>query len=219
MLMEGAEPSNLKPAASSFTPAAAEHEDASAKAAESAADKPGCATRAAAGGSAGTSEARVRRFTGSLSTVFLLLHIHLLPVEQELPRQRLKDVRADAAAITRSFTAALLHHTGLVGVALLPFKVLSYDSRLSLSVVKTDSVSAPALILAAANIHSLRAVAAVRSSTSVTVPCFVTLVRTAACLHGLACPRRPTAMLLMHEDPDERSCSRSSGSLPHQQHA
>ncbi|CDI87289.1 hypothetical protein, conserved [Eimeria praecox] len=213
------------------TPAAAEQGDASATAAaKTAATGAGGGVAAAAHVpiriSSGTSKDRVHRLTGSLSTVFLLLHIHFLPIEprqqqqqhqrrrQQQQQQQLEDVHVDAASITRSFTAALLQHSGLVGAAMLPFRVLSYDSRLSLAVIKTDSASAPTLILAAANIRSLQAVAAV-SSSSITVPCFLTLVRTAATLHALACPRRPNAMLLIQGDPHPSS----STGVPQQQRA
>ena len=89
-----------------------------------------------------------------------------------------------------------MQHAGLLGAALLPFRVLCYDARLSLATVKTDSVSAPALILAAANIQSIDAVAASDKGSRRSVSCFLTLVRAAASLHALSCPRRPNAKLL-----------------------
>ena len=205
--MEGAESVNV-PVAGVLHATATDQACTSAEAATGAVGAGGVAgapEHAAARGSSGIAVDRVPRLTGSLSTVYLLLHIHLLPLEPQKQQQRrrqqqqhLRDVCVGSAAITRSFTAALLQHTGLVGSALLPFEVISYDSRLSLFVVKTDSASAPTLILVAAGIRSLEAASA---TTTITLPCFLTLVRTAASLHALACPRRPNAVLLLHGGP------------------
>lgn len=140
------------------------------------------------------------RITGSLSTVYLLLHIHVLPQQQQSTQQKQqprRQLQLDASSISRGLTAGLLQHAGLLGAALLPFKVLSYDARLSFAVLKTDAASAPSLILAAANLQSIDVPAGSSSTSRVPVPCFATLVRTAATLHALACPRRPNATLLM----------------------
>ncbi|KAL8442388.1 hypothetical protein Emed_007300 [Eimeria media] len=141
----------------------------------------------------------LQRIAGSLSTVYLLLHVHVLPQQQQQQhkkeQQRGEPVQLDSAAISNGLSAALLQHAGLLGATLLPFKVLSYDARLSFAIIKTDAASAPSLILAAANVASLNA--AGQGKQAVAVPCFVTLVRAASTLHALACPRRPNACLIL----------------------
>ncbi|KAL8428508.1 hypothetical protein ACSSS7_007173 [Eimeria intestinalis] len=140
-----------------------------------------------------------QRIAGSLFTVYLLLHVHVLPQQQQKRKkqeqQRREKAQLDSAAISNGLSAALLQNAGLLGVTLLPFKVLSYDARLSFAIVKTDAATAPSLILAAANVASLNAAAGVKADFA--VPCFVTLVRAASTLHALACPRRPNACLLL----------------------
>ncbi|KAL8269438.1 hypothetical protein Esti_006628 [Eimeria stiedai] len=135
--------------------------------------------RPAASGLSNTTAGRwsLQRIAGSLSTVYLLLHVHLLPQQQQQHKRKEQHQRAkvqlDSAAISNGLSAALLQHAGLLGAALLPFKVLSYDARLSFAIVKTDAASAPSLILAAANVTSLNA--ATEGKTAFGVPCFVTL--------------------------------------------
>ncbi|KAL8434903.1 hypothetical protein Efla_000714 [Eimeria flavescens] len=116
------------------------------------------------------------RLTGSLSTVYLLLHVHVLPEKQQQGkkhREQKSRMQLNAAAISRGFSSALLQHAGLLGVSLLPYQVLGYDARLSFVTLKTDCVSAPSLLLAAANIHSLDV--AGEGKNTVKIPCFLTL--------------------------------------------
>ncbi|OEH79743.1 hypothetical protein cyc_02374 [Cyclospora cayetanensis] len=103
---------------------------------------------------------------------------------------------AGRANVCDRLTAALLQHAGLVGAALLPFRVLGYDARLSLATLKTDAASAPTLILAAANVCEIHVPNAGGSNKHSRSPCFLTLVRASSSLHALLCPRRPNASLL-----------------------
>ncbi|KAL8454972.1 hypothetical protein Emag_001225 [Eimeria magna] len=162
---------------------------------------------------AGAGGRSLRRIAGSLSTVYLLLHVHVLPQQQQQHKkkeqQQSEKVQLDSAAISNGLSAALLQHAGLLGATLLPFKVLSYDARLSFAIVKTDAASAPSLILAAANVASLNA--APLGKTALGVPCFVTLVRAAALNAMQSVLARQTLAVIAHRVALATACPKPEG--------
>lgn len=146
-----------------------------------------------------------RRVSGTLSIVFLLLHVHCLPSRSasgaaDLSRSAGESLLT-ASSVQKTISAALQRHFGLVGVALAPFRVLQVDSQTQTAVVRTTAAAAPSVILAAASAEGLAGEAGEASVAEGALNCRFVLMRSAASLSALAAPRSPQAVTLKRRQP------------------